>query len=137
MASGEPVRMVLLTTVGTTFEARLLAARLGAEGVLWELRGASSLYPVGPVHVLVDAADADVARDVVLSTPEVTAPSDTTGSTWCPPDRPIDLRTPVGLWLVLAAILAMAAVGLVRVVTLPAQPAPPTPSVPAGVVSTG
>ncbi len=104
-------RMVLLTTVGSSFEARVLAARLGAEGVLWELRGADGPYPIGPVHVYVAEDDADVARAVVLTVDDHCG--DGAG-----PTRPGDLRAPLGLWLVLLAILAVAAVGLVRAVTM-------------------
>jgi hypothetical protein len=57
--------MVHVATFADGFEARLCAAHLGAEGVLWELRGADSLYPVGVVDLLVDEADLGVARDLL------------------------------------------------------------------------
>jgi hypothetical protein len=128
--------MVLLTTVGSVFEARLLAARLGSEGVIWELRGADALYPVGPIHVLVAESDADTARAVALAQPDVGGlgtPADarTASGGWAPSAAPIDLRTPLGLWLVLAAILAVAAVGLIRAVTMQPVPVAPPPSAPA------
>src|SRR5215831_16158140 len=41
------LHMVPLACELSPFEARVLAARLGAEGVVWELRGGSSVYPVG------------------------------------------------------------------------------------------
>ena len=44
------------------FEARLLAARLGAEGILWQLRGESAVYPISAVEVLVEADEIDRAR---------------------------------------------------------------------------
>jgi hypothetical protein len=60
------VRMVRLLTTYDVFEAKLLAARLGSEGVLWELRGGvDNAYPLGPVHVYVDEADLSVAHDVL------------------------------------------------------------------------
>jgi hypothetical protein len=123
--------MVLLTTVGSVFEARLLAARLGSEGVIWELRGADALYPVGPIHVLVAESDADTARAVALAQPDVTGMGDAAGGSWAPTVAPIDLRTPLGLWLVLAAILAVAAMGLVRAVTMQPAPVAPLPTAPA------
>ena len=47
--------MVRLATVQSGFEAKVLAARLGAEGIVWELRGGvDGPYPMGPVTVLVD-----------------------------------------------------------------------------------
>ena len=58
--------MVRLLTTYDVFEAKLVAARLGSEGVLWELRGGvDNAYPLGPVHVYVDEADLSVAHDVL------------------------------------------------------------------------
>ncbi len=58
--------MVLLATLSDSFEAKCLAARLGAEGVLWQLRGAvDGVYPLGTVDLLVDADDLDVARELL------------------------------------------------------------------------
>jgi hypothetical protein len=59
--------MVRVTTVANPVTARILAAQLGAEGVVWELRGVNVLYPVGPVELLVDEDDVDVARDVLTA----------------------------------------------------------------------
>jgi len=58
--------MVKLLTTYDVFEAKLVVARLGSEGVLWELRGGvDNAYPLGPVHVYVDEADLSVAHDVL------------------------------------------------------------------------
>jgi hypothetical protein len=58
--------MVPLTTAADPFAARVLAAHLGAEGIVWELRGnVDGPYPVGPVEVLVAEADLAVARAIV------------------------------------------------------------------------
>jgi len=61
--------MVHLTTVGTTFEARVVMARLGADGILTQMRGAGDgPYPLpGPVEVLVVADQADEARELLLA----------------------------------------------------------------------
>jgi hypothetical protein len=61
--------MAPLTTAGSTFEARVLAARLGAEGILTELRGASDgPYPLPwPVEVLVPADELEAAREILLA----------------------------------------------------------------------
>jgi hypothetical protein len=61
--------MVPLTTVGSTFEARVVMARLGAEGILTQLRGArDGVYPLpGPVEVLVIADQAEEARELLLA----------------------------------------------------------------------
>ena len=61
--------MIPLTTVGSTFEARVVMARLGAEGILTQVRGArDGVYPLpGPVEVLVMADQADEARELLLA----------------------------------------------------------------------
>ena len=61
------LHMVHLVSVDTPFEAQVLAARLGAEGIVWELRGATGIYPVGQSHVYVDDEDLEVARELLLS----------------------------------------------------------------------
>jgi Putative prokaryotic signal transducing protein len=60
------VRLVTLDVLAP-FPARLLAARLGAEGIVWQLRGGGtdSLYPFGPVELLVDEDDVEVARELL------------------------------------------------------------------------
>ena len=61
--------MVPLTTVGSMFEARVVMARLGAEGILTQLRGAGDgPYPLpGPVEVLVEVGQAGEARELMLA----------------------------------------------------------------------
>lgn len=60
--------MVPLATARSGFEAKVLAARLGSEGIVWQLRGggADGLYPVGLVEVLVQVDDLDRARELLL-----------------------------------------------------------------------
>ena len=60
--------MVPLTIAANPLAARILAAHLGAEGIVWQLRGnVDGPYPVGPVEVLVPADDLERARAVVAS----------------------------------------------------------------------
>lgn len=59
--------MVPLASLSNQFEAQVLGARLGAEGILWQLRGASSVYPFGSVEMLVDADDLTEARELLLA----------------------------------------------------------------------
>jgi len=60
--------MVPLVTVGSAFSARVLAARLGSEGIVTSLHGAvDGPYPFGDVSVHVDAADLDLARQLLLA----------------------------------------------------------------------
>lgn len=57
-----------LTTVPGAFHARVLAARLGADGIVVELRGAAldPVYPFpGEVDVLVPLEDFETARDLL------------------------------------------------------------------------
>jgi hypothetical protein len=76
--------------------------------------------------VYVAADDAEVARAVVLTSGD---PADAAR-----PDDAADLRAPLGLWLVLVAILTLAALGLVRAVTLetPQSGQPPEVVTPGG-----
>ena len=60
--------MVPVTTAASGFEARVLAARLGSEGFLWELRGnLDGPYPLGPVQVLVPADQLDEVRELLIA----------------------------------------------------------------------
>ena len=60
--------MVVVATVSTRFEAELLAAKLGAHGVLWEIRSRELVpvtHPIGFLDVLVPADEQDVAEEVL------------------------------------------------------------------------
>jgi len=61
--------MVHLTSVHDPFHARVIAARLGSDGILTELRGnLAGPYPVpGEVQVYVDRDDLGVARELLLA----------------------------------------------------------------------
>ena len=73
--------MVRLTTCADGFEARLVAARLGSEGVVWSLRGGhDGPLAFGTVDVLVDADDLEVAQEVLgLEVIEAAPERETTG----------------------------------------------------------
>jgi hypothetical protein len=60
--------MVHLTTATGSFHGRVLAARLGSEGIPVELRGLSDgPYPLpGPVEILVRADMLELAREILL-----------------------------------------------------------------------
>jgi hypothetical protein len=60
--------MVHLCTAKGSFHARVIAARLGADGILAELRGAvDGPYPIDhSVEVLVSVDELDVARELLL-----------------------------------------------------------------------
>jgi hypothetical protein len=61
--------MVPVRKVSDQFEARVLAARLGAEGIVAQLRGGGidGPYPMGPIEVLVAEGDLDTARELLLA----------------------------------------------------------------------
>ena len=60
--------MMRVATVATPVHARVIAARLGAEGVVCELRGnVDGIYPMGEVHVFVDADDLPTAQELLLA----------------------------------------------------------------------
>jgi hypothetical protein len=61
--------MVPLTTVGSSFEAQVLMARLGADGILTQARGAcDGTYPLpGVVQLLVLVDQADEARELLMA----------------------------------------------------------------------
>ncbi len=62
--------MLRVVTAADGFEARVIAARLGAEGIVWELRGSvDGPLALGTVDVLVTEADYGAARDVLGSEP--------------------------------------------------------------------
>jgi hypothetical protein len=103
------VRMVRLLSTLDQFEARVLAARLGAEGVLWEMRGGhDGPYPMGPVHLYVDAEDLSRAQELLETTVEL--PADEAPGRIDRLDRP-----PLALVLVVFGIAAMAVISLARV----------------------
>ena len=98
-------RMVRLATVRSTFHAREIAARLGAEGIVTELRGnVDGPYPVGDVHVFVDEDQLPDAQELLLAD-EVEAAFDAPEE-----EQEIDTRTPRELWILLIAILVVAAI---------------------------
>jgi hypothetical protein len=59
--------MVRLMTAGSAMEARIIAARLGAEGIVWEFRGSvDGPLALGPVEVLVDVDGFESAKELLL-----------------------------------------------------------------------
>jgi hypothetical protein len=59
--------MVPVASSRNAFEAKVIAARLGSEGIVWELRGGvDGMYPVGLCEVLVEEGDVERARELLL-----------------------------------------------------------------------
>jgi hypothetical protein len=61
--------MVCVARVADAFTARVIAARLGSEGVLAQLRGGGidGPYPMGEVQVLVSEDELSVAQEILLA----------------------------------------------------------------------
>jgi hypothetical protein len=102
--------MVPLTTAADPFAARVMAAHLGAEGIVWELRGGvDGPYPLGPVEVLVAEGDLALARELVAE--------HVSGHDEAPATARSD-RSPRTLWVVLALVLLSSALLLGRLLAL-------------------
>ena len=95
-------------TAQGVFHARVVAARLGAEGIRTELRGnVDGPYPMGEVQVYVAEDDLDVARELLLADEVESAfDSDDDDDT---PGRPA-----YELWVIVAAMVLVAALILAR-----------------------
>jgi hypothetical protein len=94
--------MVRLVTVNSSFHARVIAARVGAEGIVTELRGnLDGPYPVGDVHVFVSEEDLASASELLMA--------DDVESAFDEEDEVTESGPPVELWLILGCILALAA----------------------------
>jgi hypothetical protein len=68
--------MVVVRSVATRFEAELIGAKLGAHGVLWEIRSrqlVTTTHPIGWLQVLVPVEELEDAEEVLAPDPEVDA----------------------------------------------------------------
>jgi len=100
--------MVRLATVASSFHARVIAARLGVEGMTIELRGnVDGIYPMGDVHVFVAEEDLGEAQELLLAD-EVESAFDDDG------EVDGDTATPRELWVFLVAVVVVAAVLFAR-----------------------
>lgn len=100
-----------MATARSGFEAKVIAARLGSDGIVCELRGGvDSVYPIGIVQILVSEVDADVARALLLAD-DVESAFD---------DDPDDMAVPAGLdlWFVALALAAAVLFAALRILSL-------------------
>jgi hypothetical protein len=59
--------MVSVATASNEIHAQIIGARLGAEGILWELQpSVGAPYSVGSIGVLVEQARVEEARELLL-----------------------------------------------------------------------
>lgn len=117
------LHLVPVATGLSDFEAKLLAAQLGSEGILWQTRGiVDSIYPFGGIDVLVPAGQLDDARDalvvaaepMVLDDPGVEGAADARSSLIA---DGVPIASPSrSRWMALAAAAAVVAVVVGRVV---------------------
>jgi hypothetical protein len=101
--------------VHSAFHARVIAARLGADGIVTQLRGnVDGPYPIGDVSVWVDEEDADCARELLLAD-EVESAFDLpeTGEPWSVPRRPFLLGLTRSQLLALIGIIVVLLGGVV------------------------
>lgn len=81
-----PPQMVHLTSVSSGFHGKVIAARLGADGILTQLRGpADGPYPVGAVEVLVPEDELADARALLRADAAEAAGA---------PDKPVPENAP-------------------------------------------
>jgi len=92
--------MVRLATVAHPFHARVIAARVGAEGIVTELRGSvDGPYPMGDVHIYVPEVDLPIAQELLLA--------DEVESAFDDEEDFGEAGAPHELWLVLAAMIVL------------------------------
>ncbi len=95
--------MVRLVTVNSTFHARVIAARVGAEGIVTDLRGnLDGPYPMGDVHIYVPEEDLPSASELLMA--------DEVESAFDENEDLAESGPPVELWLFLGSILALAGI---------------------------
>jgi len=118
------LHLVPVATGLSDFEAKLLAAQLGAEGILWQMRGiVDSIYPFGGIDVLVPSGQLDDARHVAAAIAEL-VPVDVGLVGSGAGDEPSGPTPEVAgsggptWWLGIAAVGAVVAVLMVRVFAL-------------------
>ncbi|MCU1486268.1 MAG: hypothetical protein JWN67_3014 [Actinomycetia bacterium] len=101
--------MVPVVRVADGFHARVIAARLGSEGIVTQLRGGiDSPYPMGAVEVLVGEDDLEDAKALLLADEVESAFADEDDDE--PDDEYRVPRRRYGAWvaLVLAGLLVLA-----------------------------
>ena len=68
MAPVGEVKLVPVAVVPSSFEAKVVAARLGSEGIVCQLRGnVDGMYPLGNTTVLVPEAEVVAARELLAA----------------------------------------------------------------------
>jgi hypothetical protein len=102
--------MVHLLSVHDAFHARVIAARLGSDGILTQLKGpVDGPYPMlGEVRVYVDEEDLPVARELLLAD-EVESAFEPTE-----PGEDVGRGSTVPVWIAVVAVVLITAMYLTR-----------------------
>ncbi len=121
------LRMVPVAKVTDAFGARVLAARLGSDGIVTQLRGGGidGLYPMGDVEVLVSAADLAMAREILLAEEVESAFDEMVEADDFHPEGRVR-RAPMARWIVLSVVVGLVLFAYVNTVGYQA-PAPERP----------
>jgi hypothetical protein len=110
--------MLPVATAGTSFEARVIAARLGADGIIWQflgtLDGPLGPLPGGEVTVLVAEDDYEAARELLLAD-EIDAIEVVDGSPHAPGGADAGRRSRIGGWWIAAGLAVAIVFTLARV----------------------
>jgi glutamate 5-kinase len=108
VAGVQGLRMVPVLRADGTFHARVVAARLGSEGIVTQFRGnVDGPYPMGSVEVLVTEDDLEAARELLLAD-EVEASFDEVEAEELPPEPVPSYRG--WLFVVASGLVALSAV---------------------------
>lgn len=107
MPDPDPHRFVKLVTT-TPIAASVLAARLGSEGVVCDVRGPSGSYPFGPAHVYVLEGDLAEARAVLAIIDDDAAD----------PPGPSRARPPIIIFGALLIVVVLIGISIARVLVL-------------------
>jgi hypothetical protein len=102
------LRMVPVLRAEGSFHARVVAARLGSEGIVTQFRGnVDGPYPMGSVEVMVTEDDLEAARELLLAD-DVESSFDTVDDEAAAPEPVPAYR----IWLLAAAsgVVAVAAI---------------------------
>lgn len=123
--------MLVIATVSTRFEAELLAAKLGAHGVLWEIRSRELVpvtHPIGFLDVMVPIDEKEMAEEVlapdelpIMRDDGTTAPAQAPRRAQLTPAMrslrlflALGLAVPIGVFLALWAAAALRFLDVVR-----------------------
>lgn len=117
------LRMVPVAKVTDAFSARVLAARLGSDGIVTQLRGGGidGPYPMGNVEVLVSSADLEMAREILLAEEVESAFDEMVDADESDHDEE-GRRTPLARWIVLFVLVGLVLFAYVNTIGYQAPP---------------